>query len=299
MSDPHQPSSISYWRESRQPIYSAVLVLPFLAVYEVGIILLRSEFINGGDAIVRTLFGRVFGMLGFNFSFVSALVLLSCFLVWQFRQKGSWRLQPPVLVALFFESLLYAVLLFVLLYNIVQYLPDHPTTKSSSAKGPSAVREAAARGENKARAHTPAPPQKSAPQKPQADKAPQTDASTRGAAKKPSAQDFVLYCGAGIYEELVFRVGLLGLLILVFTKLFHMEHAYAAAWSVLLGAAIFSAFHHIGGEAFSWSAFLQRMFAGIYFSAIYFNRSFGAAAAGHALFDMIVGLNNLRALTPD
>jgi hypothetical protein len=70
-----------------------------------------------------------------------------------------------------------------------------------------------------------------------------------------------------------------------------MEHAYAAAWSVALGAVIFSAFHHIGGEPFAISPFLQRIFAGLYFSAIYFNRSFGIAAASHALYDILVGLN--------
>jgi hypothetical protein len=59
----------------------------------------------------------------------------------------------------------------------------------------------------------------------------------------------------------------------------------------MLGAIIFSAFHHIGGEPFAISPFLQRVFAGLYFSAIYFNRSFGIAAASHALYDVLVGLN--------
>jgi hypothetical protein len=277
-------SSNSYWRESRQPIYSAVLVLPFVAIYEIGIILLRSEFINGGDAIVRTLFGRIFSLLGFNFSFVSALVLLVCFLVWQFKQKGSWKLNPPVLVALFFESLLYAVLLFMMLYNIVQYLPAN-TVRPAEVAVSRTGNKTGSKPKSDAKA----------PQKSNAGKAQTAEAPSRQMSRKPSMQDFVLYCGAGVYEELVFRVGLLGLLLLVFTKLFHMEHAYAAAWTVVVGAAIFSAFHHIGGEPFTWSAFLQRSFAGVYFAAIYYNRSFGVAAASHALFDIIVGLNTLRA----
>jgi membrane protease YdiL (CAAX protease family) len=103
-----------------------------------------------------------------------------------------------------------------------------------------------------------------------------------------------LYCGAGVFEEFVFRVLLLGLLLLVLTRLLHMEHAYAAAWSVFMGAFIFSAFHHIGGERFELNIFLQRLFAGLYFSAIYYNRSFGVAAASHAMYDIVVGLNQLR-----
>ncbi len=101
----------------------------------------------------------------------------------------------------------------------------------------------------------------------------------------------MLYCGAGVYEELVFRVFLLGLLMLILTKLFQMEHAYAAAWSVVLGAILFSAFHHIGGQPFGVSVFMQRVFAGLYFACIYYNRSFGVAAASHALYDILIGLS--------
>ena len=101
----------------------------------------------------------------------------------------------------------------------------------------------------------------------------------------------VLYCGAGIYEELVFRVLLLGLLILVFTKLLHWEKAPAAAAAVVAGAILFSLFHYVGGaEGFHINSFLQRAFAGVYFAAIYVTRSFGVAAASHALYDILVGI---------
>ncbi len=87
---------------------------------------------------------------------------------------------------------------------------------------------------------------------------------------------------------------LLSLLMLVFTRLFHMEHAYAAVWSVGLGAVLFSAFHHIGGsEPFRWDYFVHRCVAGVFFSAIYTTRSFGVAVSGHALYDILVGLNYL------
>ncbi len=103
--------------------------------------------------------------------------------------------------------------------------------------------------------------------------------------------ELVLYCGAGVYEELVFRVMLLGLLMLAFTKLWEMEKMHAAAASVLVGAVLFSLFHYVGGaEQFALNSFFQRTFAGIYFSAIYVTRSFGVAAASHALYDILVGV---------
>ncbi|MFH0938961.1 MAG: CPBP family intramembrane glutamic endopeptidase [Planctomycetota bacterium] len=264
------PNALNYWRETRQPIYSAALILPFVVVYEVGILLLRSELINGGDAIVRTLFGRFFNLVGVNFNFVSLAVMITFFLIWQIVKKGVWRIRLSLLAMSFFESLLYAVVLFMLLGYLVQYLP-----RSNAMTAPT---RAICASENLTRPATIVPLASLLPL----------------AHEKPGLQDFVLYCGAGVYEELVFRVMLLGLLLLVFTRLFHMEHAYGAVWAVIVGALIFAAFHHIGGEAFTLGRFLQRSFAGLYFAAIYLNRSFGIAVASHAFYDILIGLNHWR-----
>ena len=241
-------ASPSYWQETRQPIYSAALILPFIVIYECGLLFLHADVINGGDAILLSLGGHILKFIGIKTSFVSVLVLILFFLIWQVWKKGTWKFRPPLLLATVFESVLYAVLLFLLLGFIVHYLPPAsvPVMSQGGSSGNSVLR------------------------------------------------DFVLYCGAGVYEELVFRVLLLGLLMLVLMRLFHMERTYAAVWSVILGAIIFSAFHHIGGERFALGIFLQRVIAGLYFSAIYLNRSFGLAAASHSLYDLLVGLNQLN-----
>src|SRR5579862_9146768 len=48
---PAIPETPGYWRQTRQPMYSALLVLPFILVYEIGIFFMHSKFVNGGDAI--------------------------------------------------------------------------------------------------------------------------------------------------------------------------------------------------------------------------------------------------------
>jgi len=264
----------SYWLETKQPIYSAALILPFLLAYEIGLVWMRSRVINGGDAILTTLSRSLLRWMGFEFAFASAVILIVAFLIWQFVRKGTWSLRPPVLIASFLESLLYGTALFLLLHLLVPYLPGH--LPGASAVVPAAEARVAAKTDT----HTGAEP------------AAKVSGHMRPATPaRPGIEDFVLFCGAGVYEELVFRVALLGLLVLVCRKFFHMESAYAAAWSVLLGAFIFSAFHHIGGEKIYLNVFLQRMLAGIYFAAIYYTRSFGIAAASHALYDILVGLN--------
>jgi len=106
--------------------------------------------------------------------------------------------------------------------------------------------------------------------------------------------DLILYCGAGIYEELVFRGFLFGGLILAFRRIF-VEPKVGIVAAALLAAFLFSAFHYVGpaGDAFSFGSFMQRMFAGLYFSALFAMRGFGATAAAHAVYDIFVGIINM------
>lgn len=103
--------------------------------------------------------------------------------------------------------------------------------------------------------------------------------------------DLVLYCGAGIYEELVFRAFLIGILVLVFRKVLQLKPNLSAVSAAILGALIFSAFHYIGpaGDIFALGGFIQRVLGGLYFSVLYVTRGFGVTAACHAFYDILVG----------
>jgi membrane protease YdiL (CAAX protease family) len=105
----------------------------------------------------------------------------------------------------------------------------------------------------------------------------------------------VISVGAGIYEELLFRVVLVGALLWAFQRLFRMRRWAAAAWAVVLGAVIFSAFHYVGalGDRFTLQSFTFRAVAGVAFSALYVTRGLGITAWTHALYDL--GLTLLQA----
>lgn len=108
---------------------------------------------------------------------------------------------------------------------------------------------------------------------------------------RQNISDLVLYCGAGIYEELVFRAFLLSLLIAVLNRIFDRKKT-ATISAVVLGALIFSVFHYIGpsGDAFALGGFMQRTLGGVYFSVLFVTRGFGITAASHALYDIFIGL---------
>lgn len=94
--------------------------------------------------------------------------------------------------------------------------------------------------------------------------------------------------GAGIYEELLFRVLLVGALATAARALLGWRPVPAGVAATLAGAAIFSAFHYLGpyGDRLQLYSFVFRMVAGLFFSALYLARGFGITAWTHALYDV-------------
>jgi membrane protease YdiL (CAAX protease family) len=105
----------------------------------------------------------------------------------------------------------------------------------------------------------------------------------------PMWQGVVLSLGAGIYEELFFRVILVGGLILLF-RAGGLDRKRSAAFAIVLAALLFSAFHYVGPYAYPWSmqSFLFRFLSGLVFSAMFVVRGFGITAWTHALYDVFL-----------
>lgn len=101
----------------------------------------------------------------------------------------------------------------------------------------------------------------------------------------------VLSLGAGLYEEIVFRVALVGGLFAVF-RASGVEPGRAGLFSVLLASVVFSSFHYIGpyGDSWALSSFLFRFLAGLTFSVLFLTRGFGITAWTHALYDVFLVL---------
>lgn len=103
-------------------------------------------------------------------------------------------------------------------------------------------------------------------------------------------QKFALSLGAGLYEELFFRVILVSLLILVFKKVFNNKNWAATTAAIVLSALLFSMVHYVGsmGDAFTLSSFAYRFVFGLMLNGIYVWRGFGIAAWTHAIYDLMV-----------
>jgi hypothetical protein len=100
----------------------------------------------------------------------------------------------------------------------------------------------------------------------------------------------MLSLGAGIYEELLFRVVLVGLLAWGAAKLLGLRPLTAGVAATVLGALIFSAFHYVGpyGDRLDVYSFVFRTIAGLFFSGLYLFRGFGITAWTHSLYDVLL-----------
>ena len=98
--------------------------------------------------------------------------------------------------------------------------------------------------------------------------------------------------GAGIYEELLFRVLLVGALAWGGRRLLGWGPRGAGVMATVVGALVFSAFHYIGpyGDPIDLPSFTFRTLAGLVFSAMYLLRGFGITAWTHALYDVFLTL---------
>ncbi|HEX9755872.1 MAG TPA: CPBP family glutamic-type intramembrane protease [Gemmatimonadales bacterium] len=98
--------------------------------------------------------------------------------------------------------------------------------------------------------------------------------------------------GAGIYEELLFRVVVVAGLALLARRGFGWRPVPAGVFAAVLGALIFSGFHYVGpyGDRLEIGSFTFRTIAGLLFSGLYLTRGFGITAWSHALYDVFLAV---------
>ena len=103
----------------------------------------------------------------------------------------------------------------------------------------------------------------------------------------------ISFFGAGVYEELFFRLMLLAPL-LVFAKRFVSREVPVVAVAVLVTSLFFALAHYQPlnpyGELFEWVGFSNRMLAGLFFGVVFVLRGFGIAVGTHIAYDILTQL---------
>lgn len=96
--------------------------------------------------------------------------------------------------------------------------------------------------------------------------------------------------GAGIYEEMLFRLVVVAIIHFILSDIVRLKSAAASAAGVVVAAVGFAMYHQVrlegGGINWPWMLFLTA--AGLYFGMLYMMRGFGIAVGTHALYDVLV-----------
>jgi hypothetical protein len=245
----------SYWALARAPRYSLVFALPLLVAYELLAAALGDAHgvgvRNGADVWLKTPFVALLGPRG-PAAFGALVVGGAALLVWRDVRRARDGVRLGVLARMLAESAALAVV-------------------CGAAVGAATARLLQALPRGLALAGAAGAPPADSP-----------------LARLGGPRELMLSLGAGLYEELLFRVVLVGALGALARRALGLGPAPAGAVAVLGGATLFALAHHVGayGEPFTLAAFTFRALAGLFFSALYVLRGFGIAAWTHALYDV-------------
>ncbi|MBM4088622.1 MAG: CPBP family intramembrane metalloprotease [Planctomycetes bacterium] len=278
--DDPAPSPVEYTAESTRPLVSMLFIAPLLFIYEVGVVVLGPHALrNGADAWLR----HTLEWIGFGQYFLLPLLTCAALLAWHHTRRDAWTVRYGVMSTMLMESLLFAALLFVLAHL------QRAVVAPPAALTPQGI----SRNEPAGNAQGRTPPDRHRPEA-GADRASLASVcDTTARAEAGTLGRIVGYCGAGIYEELLFRLilvpGVAGLL-----HWFGLGWRASLVWSIVATSLLFSAAHYQffspGGYAFDWNTFAFRFVAGLYFAVLFVTRGFGITTASHAFYNILVEL---------
>ena len=282
----------SYFDRTRRPVYAITYLLGFLIIYELSLILIKSDIITLTTKNVRVVsFAWIQNMLVtyLNFTpratwFVTPLVVILILLALQITSKTKWKVYFKDFLPMTIECILLALPL-IALCLVMNRTPTAQPETASLANPLQTVFCSANTGIDHLAAHI----------------------NSNGERSADLLVRIITGIGAGIYEELIFRLILICVFMMILQDFLNVSAKSAIVISVMASAILFSLHHHIFyidgaiqiGENFSLVRFLFRTFAGIYFAAIFASRGFAIVAGTHIFYDIIAAVTNVLIFTPE
>ncbi len=279
----------SYLERTSRPIYAIIFLLPFIIFYEVGTFSINTDVLNQSKIRVAAFvwLQNMLESMGFGIKFAwvaPPLAVIVILIALQITSRKQWSFRLRDLLPMSLECILLAVPLIVLTLfmgssagpagNVSRF--NHKETQTQNVSLP--INSTVA-GYNLPLLNA------------------EADETTGG---QSLLANIITGIGAGIYEELVFRLILICLLMLLFQDVLRLTHKNSIVLAVLISAALFSAHHHIdlfsgqpnANDPFNSIRFAFRTIAGIYFAVLFAIRGFGITAGTHAFYDIIATIIN-------
>lgn len=240
-----------YVSESQRPLSILVFLLPLLAAYELGAWLYLSVGERGPTTIAAwgmlARFFEAFGVIGIH---LPALLLVTVLLVWHLLVGERWRVRPMVLVGMGMEACVWTVPLTILLIVVESVL--------DGGSGAGVGRELV-----------------------------QVEGGGGGLRELPWQARLTISAGAGLYEEMLFRMILIAAAHTLLVDVLRLSDWFGGAIAVVVSAVAFALYHQQSGAGGGLGWVLPYFVAGVYFGGLYLGRGFGLVVAVHFLYDVV------------
>lgn len=232
-----------------RPLHVLVFLLPLLAAYEIGSVLYLSDMKSGVMQSVRAyrLFDDFFQVFGLAGAALPGIALVTVLVVWHVLARDRWRIDGETLAGMFIESFAWTLPLLVLAATVAH---AGASTKLGFAAG-DAGRQSVSIAQLQLMARA------------------------------------TISVGAGLYEEMLFRLVALAVLHFVLVDIIGLTHRWGYAIGILISALGF-AFYHTPTLPAEWAYFVFTLIAGVYFGTVYVMRGFGVVVMTHAIYDVLV-----------
>ncbi|MCC6580468.1 MAG: CPBP family intramembrane metalloprotease [Phycisphaeraceae bacterium] len=106
-------------------------------------------------------------------------------------------------------------------------------------------------------------------------------------------EQIVFSLGAGIYEELLFRLISIAVVHMLLVDVLRLRPKWGDAAAIVISAILFSLYHFSDANPYQVEKALFYFAAGLYFAGVFMIRGFGITAASHAMYDVLVVLLKL------
>lgn len=254
------PQDLSYWTLTMRPLHVLLFLLPLIIAYEVGSVVFLTDPTAGVQKVVEARrilddFFNLFGVIGF---FIPGVAMVTVLTVWHVMSRDPWRVEPKALGGMLAECIAWTLPILVLAaannhakQAITAGLPDTTTLLTTLAHA-----------------------------------SPLAQSSPLALDRLHSGALLTIAIGAGLYEEMLFRLVGLALLHFILKDLIQLPEKWASGAAIALSALAFAAYHRPDLPT-QWPDFLFYCLAGVYLGIVYVLRGFGVVVGTHAIYDIV------------
>jgi hypothetical protein len=243
---------------STRPLHILVFLLPLVVLYEAGAAFYFSDAGSFEKIRAKRLMSQLFEWFGAGGLYLPGLLLVVVLLIWHALTRDRWRVRWSVPAWMAVESVIWTPPLLVMMQMAFRAFHGEGSSGGASGRALGVVSGGAG----------PLP----------------------ALAEMSAGAKATVSIGAGLYEEMLFRLVAIALVHAVAADALRIKDGPAKAVAVFVSAVAFGLYHDVWlpGGGIDPGRMAIYTLAGLYFGAVFVLRGFGIVVAVHVLYDLAV-----------